>query len=134
MKKGLLINIALSRLIASLGHGDRVVIGDAGLPAPPGVEVIDLALSRGIPEFAAALRAIVSEMQVEQHMIASEFLDAASSPLEAVESLFTQNQLGSQQVLSHSDFKLQSRSARAIVRTGEYTPYANIILCAGVVF
>jgi len=134
VKKGLLINIALSRLIASLGHGDRVVIGDAGLPTPPGVEVIDLALSRSIPDFAATLRAIVSEMQVEQHMIASEFLLAASSPLEAVDSLSQQNQLGSRQVLSHHDFKLKTRSARAIVRTGEYTPYANIILCAGVVF
>ncbi len=134
MKKSLLINIALSRLIASLGHGDRVVIGDAGLPVPPGVEVIDLALSRGIPDFAATLRAIVSEMQVEKHIVASEFLKTASIPLEAVDTLLRQEQLGTRQVISHDDFKLQSRLARAIVRTGEYTPYANIILCAGVVF
>jgi len=134
MKKSLLINIALSRLIASLGHGDKVVIGDAGLPVPPGVEVIDLALSRGIPDFAATLQAIVSEMQVEQHIVASELLKTASIPLETVDSLLKQNLLGTRQVVSHDDFKVQSRGARAIVRTGEYTPYANIILCAGVVF
>jgi len=134
MKKSLLINIALSRLIASLGHGDKVVIGDAGLPGPPGVEGIDLALSRGIPDFAATLQAIVSEMQVEQHIVASELLKTASIPLETVDSLLKQNLLGTRQVVSHDDFKVQSRGARAIVRTGEYTPYANIILCAGVVF
>ena len=45
MKKTPLLNIALSRVIASLGHGDVLVIGDAGLPVPPGVELIDLALT-----------------------------------------------------------------------------------------
>lgn len=134
MKKSLLIHIALSRLVASLGHGDRVVIGDAGLPVPPGVELIDLALSRGIPGFSATLEAIVSEMQVEQHFISAEFLGVDTPPLQAVEALAQQNQLGTRQVVSHQDFKQFSRSARAIVRTGEYTPYANIILCAGVVF
>ncbi len=134
MKKGLLIHTALSRLIASLGHGDRVVIGDAGLPVPPGGEGIDLALSRGIPDFSATLQAIVSEMQVEQHVIAAEFLDADSPPLQTVAALVRQNQLGTRQIVSHQEFKQFSQAARAIVRTGEYTPYANIILCAGVVF
>jgi len=134
MKKSLLINIALSRLIASLGHGDRVVIGDAGLPVPPGVEVIDLALCRGIPDFSTTLHAIVSEMQVEQHFIAAELLHAASRPLETIETMTREKLLGSRQVVHHDDFKQHSRQARAIVRTGEYTPYANIILCAGVVF
>jgi len=134
MKKSLLINIALSRLIASLGHGDRVVICDAGLPVPPGVEVIDLALSRGIPDFAATVHAIVSEMQVERHVIAQEFLRHSSAPLTAIETLTQEQQLGARQVVDHENFKRQTRDARAIVRTGEYTPYANIMLCAGVVF
>jgi D-ribose pyranase len=134
MKKSPLLNIALSRLIASLGHGDLVVIGDAGLPVPPGVELIDLALCRGMPDFSATLHAIMSEMQVEHHIVAAEFLATASRPLEAVDSLTKQAQLGVRQVLSHDDFKLHSRRARAIVRTGECTPYANIILCAGVAF
>ena len=49
MKKTPLLNIALSQMIASLGHGDMLVIGDAGLPSQPGVPLIDLALTRGIP-------------------------------------------------------------------------------------
>ena len=53
MKKTPLLNIALSRLIASLGHGDILVIGDAGLPVPPGVELIDLALGSGLTPAAA---------------------------------------------------------------------------------
>ncbi len=130
MKKTPLLNIALSQLIASLGHGDAVVIGDAGLPVPPGVPLIDLALTRGIPGFMQTLQAMLTEMQVEQHVLASELglhnpaMAAAIAALELPGAL----------MMSHTQLKERSRSARAIVRTGECTPYANIVLIAGVVF
>ncbi|MEG1427336.1 MAG: D-ribose pyranase, partial [Oscillospiraceae bacterium] len=76
MKKSPLLNIALSRVIASLGHGDILIIADAGLPVPPGVELIDLALTPGIPDFASVLRTVLSEMQVESHVLADEMFKA----------------------------------------------------------
>jgi D-ribose pyranose/furanose isomerase RbsD len=72
MKKTLLLNSVLSELIASLGHSDMVVIGDAGLPIPPEPRRIDLALCCGIPPFLETVRVIVSEMQVEKALIATE--------------------------------------------------------------
>ena len=72
MKKTPLLNIALSQLIASLGHGDMVVIGDAGLPVPPGVPLIDLALTAGVPGFVQTVETVFSEMQVERHIVAQE--------------------------------------------------------------
>ena len=56
MKKTPLLNVALSRVIAGMGHGDILVIGDAGLPVPPGVEMIDLAITPGLPDFASVDR------------------------------------------------------------------------------
>ena len=38
------------------------------------------------------------------------------------------------QTVSHEEFKRRTAKARAMVRTGECTPYANIILIAGVKF
>ena len=84
MKKTPLLNVALSRLIASLGHGDKVVIGDAGLPVPPGVELIDLALTHGIPDFISTLNVVLSEMQVESHVLAQEILEKKPSALVAL--------------------------------------------------
>ncbi|EGH29504.1 D-ribose pyranase, partial [Pseudomonas syringae pv. japonica str. M301072] len=72
MKKTPLLNIALSRVIASLGHGDILMIVDAGMPVPAGVELIDLALTRGVPDFISVLDVVLSEMQVESHVLASE--------------------------------------------------------------
>ncbi|EJM77220.1 D-ribose pyranase [Pseudomonas sp. GM55] len=134
MKKTPLLNIALSRLIASLGHGDKVVIGDAGLPVPPGVELIDLALTHGIPDFVSTLKVVLSEMQVESHALAQEIFDKKPSPLIALEELNGEGALGRREVLTHDQFKVLSRQARAIVRTGECQPYCNIVLVAGVTF
>lgn len=134
MKKTPLLNVALSRLIASLGHGDMVVIGDAGLPVPPGVELIDLALTHGIPDFVSTLNVVLSEMQVESHVLAEEILQKQPSALKAVDTLNAEGALGRRELLSHDQFKILSRQARAIVRTGECQPYCNIVLVAGVTF
>jgi D-ribose pyranase len=77
MKKTLLIHPALSEVIASLGHMDRLVIADAGLPIPPETRRIDLALTKGIPTFADTLRVVLSEMHVERAMIGEEMLTAS---------------------------------------------------------
>lgn len=134
MKKTPLLNVALSRLIASLGHGDKVIIGDAGLPVPPGVELIDLALTRGIPDFVSTLEVVLSEMQVESHVLAQEILDKKPSVLAALEELNAKGLLGRRDMLSHEHFKVLSRQARAIIRTGECQPYCNIVLVSGVTF
>ncbi|NYH06985.1 D-ribose pyranase [Pseudomonas moraviensis] len=134
MKKTPLLNVALSRLIASLGHGDMVVIGDAGLPVPSGVELIDLALTHGVPDFVSTLKVVLSEMQVESHALAKEIFDKQPTALSTLDELNDEGSLGRRDLLSHEQFKVLSRQARAIVRTGECQPYCNIVLVSGVTF
>ena len=131
MKKQGILNPQLSRVIAELGHTDALVIADAGLPIPAGVERIDLALVAGVPSFLEVLNAILSEMQVERATIARE-MRPKSAPLYAqIGSILKNYPLNE---VPHEEFKLLTAQARAIVRTGEFTPYANIILYSGVVF
>jgi len=131
MKRTPLLNSALSEVIATLGHGDMLVIGDAGLPIPAGPQRIDLAITRDLPRFVDVLEVVLSEMQVENVVVASELAGRNPAVAERIPTL-----LGTTPVttLSHEEFKLLTRSARAVVRTGECSPYANIILRAGVVF
>ena len=131
MKRTTLLHAELSEVIARLGHGDLLVIGDAGLPIPDGPRRIDLAVSANVPRFAEVLAAVLAEMQVERALIADEF--APRNPTVHAELM---RQLGRMPVatLSHEQFKEATRGARAIVRTGEFSPYANVILRAGVVF
>ena len=132
MKKTKLLNAALSHLVAQLGHNDMVVVGDAGLPVPPGVPCIDLAVMRGLPSIAQVLEALESEMQVERMVLAQETFEttggAAPQWLPAA-----WRDLPVEQV-SHEMFKKRNAQARAVIRTGECTPYANVMLVAGVAF
>ena len=131
MKRTALLHAELSEVIARLGHGDLIVIGDAGLPMPDGPRRIDLALTRNIPRFHEALSTILSEMHVERAVIANEL--AIHNPEVHADLV---RQLGTTPIstMSHENFKAQTRVARAIVRTGEFSPFANVILRAGVVF
>ncbi|HKX44440.1 MAG TPA: D-ribose pyranase [Burkholderiaceae bacterium] len=131
MKKTTLLNAELSRLVASLGHGDAVVIADAGLPVPPGMPLVDLALTRGVPSFAQVLTALLSEMQVERAEHAAEMLERSPQVATWLHDALPDVPMTT---VAHDVFKQRCRSARAIVRTGECTPYANVMLFAGVTF
>ncbi len=130
MKKQGILHRDLAALVASLGHGDAIVVADSGLPIPPGVICIDLAVTEGVPGFLEVLDAILYEMVVERATVAGElqsnstFIDHITSKLVSVDL----------QVVNHEEFKRSTAGVRAIIRTGEWTPYANIILYAGVAF
>ena len=130
MKRTALLHAELSQVIAALGHGDMLVIGDAGLPIPDGPRRIDLAVARGVPLLADVLQAVLSEMQVESVVVADEALNSAK----ALPAWYPRSLGMAPQTVSHEEFKRRSAKARAIVRTGECTPYANIMLIAGVSF
>jgi D-ribose pyranase len=131
MKRTTLLHAELSEVIARLGHGDLLVIGDAGLPIPDGPRRIDLAVSANVPRFADVLAAVLAEMKVEGALIADEFAPANAS---VHAELMRQLHHTPVSTLSHEQFKAMTREARAVVRTGEFSPYANVILRAGVVF
>jgi D-ribose pyranase len=126
-----LLNSALSQVIAAMGHGDMLVIGDAGLPVPAGVPCIDLALTRDIPGFVDTLRVVLSEMQVERAVVAQETALVSPAIDAAIGALLAGAPV---ERVSHEALKALSAGARAVVRTGQFTPYANVILVAGVVF
>ena len=131
MKKTRLLHAELSGLIARLGHGDMLVIGDAGLPIPEGIQRIDLAVTANLPRFIDVVDAVLSEMCVESAVIAVE-IQGRNPGVE----LELRAKLGATPVslVPHEDLKALSAKARAIVRTGEFSPYANVILRSGVVF
>jgi len=131
MKKNALLNQPISAIVARMGHMDELVIADAGLPIPDTTQRIDLALTRGIPRFIDTLRIVLTELQVERAYVAEEMLAASPQIYEAIESLLNNIPI---ETVPHEAFKTRTGTSIAIIRTGEFTPYANIILVAGVVF
>ncbi|MGJ0193993.1 D-ribose pyranase [Pantoea sp. RRHST58] len=139
MKKGRLLNAEISYLIARLGHTDTLTIADAGLPIPAGPQRIDLALTPGTPDFMQVVKAVTLEMQVESALIAEEIKQhnpQLHSELLAVLEALQQHQGNKIAVryTSHEQFKQQTQRSQAVIRSGECSPFANVILSAGVTF
>ena len=119
----------LAALVAGMGHDETIVVADAGLRVPAGVEVVQLAVTRGVPGFLPVLEAVTAELVVGEATIADELTDAG-----ILAGL--RNRLAGipMKTTSHDDLKVACREACAVVRTGEATPFANVILRAGVPF
>lgn len=131
MKKIGILNQEISCVIAGMGHNDMLVIGDAGLPIPSGVKRIDLAVKQGVPGFFETLETILLEIKLDKVIIARETFEVSPEVGSRMRELFTDTTVVE---VSHEELKKMSADARAVVRTGEFTPYANIILVSGVVF
>ena len=127
------INPQLSRVISETGHTDLIVVTDAGLPIPRGSERVDLAYRPGAPAFLDVLDTVLAELVVERATVAAEVAEHSPHVLAALHERL--DPLGVEIALvPHVEFKLLTHAARAFVRSGEYTPYANVILHAGVAY
>ena len=125
------LNSEICKILADLGHTDLVVIADCGLPVPAGVKKIDLALKLGVPSFADVTAVVAEAMQVEHIIVAEELSIQNPETYTKLKAIFPKVP---ESAISHEKFKLLCQSAKAIIRTGEATPYANVILRAGVIF
>lgn len=139
MKKGVLLNSDVSAVVARLGHTDQLTLCDAGLPILAETQRIDLALTQGVPTFMQVFAAVTQEMQVESAILAEEIVKQNPSLHEVLLAELTalgqrQGNTISVRYISHQAFKAQTEHSRAVIRSGECSPYANVILCAGVTF
>lgn len=123
MRKSGLLNPALVSRVARLGHTDTFVVADAGLPIPAHTPVVDLTLVFGIPAFADVVEALLTEVTVEGAVIATE------TPANIRDLL-----PGGTEEVSHAQLKELVADAAFVVRTGETTPFANVIFRSGVPF
>ncbi|WP_409300064.1 D-ribose pyranase [Peribacillus sp. SCS-155] len=129
MKKYGILNSEISKVLSDMGHTDFIVISDCGLPIPDGVKKIDLAVKLGTPSFQEVLSVLMDEMEIERVTLASEIIEHNGDLERTLQGKFKEIEY-----VSHEVFKNQTCKAKAIIRTGEATPYANIILHSGVIF
>ncbi|MFM9445475.1 D-ribose pyranase [Streptomyces acidiscabies] len=129
MKRSGILNRHLAGAIAELGHGDGVLVCDAGMPIPDGPRVVDLAFRAGVPSFEDVLAGLLDELVVEGAVAAEEVREANPAAYGLLAGSFAELSY-----VSHEKLKELSAGARLVVRTGEARPYANVLLRCGVFF
>ncbi len=125
------LNSEISKVLSDLGHTDTIVIADCGLPVPKGVQKIDLAVRQGLPSFIDVVDEIARHMVIEHVTLAEEIKDSNPAVLKEVDSIVKGIP---NDFVTHEQFKALTENSKVIIRTGEATPYANIILRSGVNF
>ena len=131
MRRHGIIHSQLAAVLAGLRHTDTLVIADSGLPVPRGPEVVDLGFVYGAPTFESVLSAVLAEIVVEASTAAEEIAMSNPACFELLVRLLPD---ASPRMVPHEEFKLMVAGARCVVRTGEATPYANVLLRCGVPF
>ncbi|CAM3216566.1 D-ribose pyranase [Vagococcus sp. PNs007] len=131
MKKTKVINSDISRVISQMGHFDKLSIGDAGMPVPMNVEKIDLAVTHGLPTFMDVLKNVLEELEVQRIFLAEEIKTANPTVLAEIKETLPDTEIV---FYPHEDMKKDLNNCHAFIRTGEVTPYANIVLESNVVF
>lgn len=135
MKKSGVLNSDISRVLSYMGHTDCIAIGDCGLPIPEETQRIDLAVKLGSPGFIEVLKVVAEDMKIEKVILAEEIKEQNREILEEIEALFKDSETGFvMEFIPHKQLKRDTKSCKAVIRTGETTPYANIILQSGCIF
>lgn len=131
MRKTELLNSDIAEVISKMGHTDMIAIGDCGLPIPDETRRIDLAIIKDLPTLMDTMRAILLELQIEEVILATETKDINPKIFKDIKNEIKDTKIT---FISHEELKVKLKECKAVVRTGEQTPYANIILKSGVVF
>ncbi len=120
-----ILHPGINSLLSRVRHTNRLVIADRGFPFWPGLETIDLALVDDVPTVLQVLRAVVLNFRFGPVWMAEEFRvhnpDAIAPFALALEGAAVLYE-------PHAAFKLRVPGAIGLIRTGDTTQYANIIL------
>lgn len=135
MKRNGIINADISRVLSYMGHTDTLAVGDCGLPIPDETERIDLALKLGVPPFMEVLKEVAKEMKIEKVVLADEIKEKNPEIHGEILALVQEMEPACEiEYVPHVELKAQTKTCKAVIRTGETTPYANIILQSACLF
>lgn len=130
MKRNGILNLGLNQAIAAMGHGDYLIVCDAGFPIPSEVARIDLAVIPDLPDIATVLTAINSEFIAEKVAYAAEMANNNPRLKEKVDQIFSGAEIST---VPHADILGPlAHKAKFVVRTGAFDPWGNILLYSGV--
>jgi len=129
MKEIGVINRDIAAVISEQGHGDLLMVTDAGFAIPPDVEVIDISLSENVPMVMDVLKELAKYFSVEKMYMSVDTKEVNPTHFEKVSGAF-----GSDvevETLPHPELKKLSKGVKAAIRTGDFTAYGNVILVSG---
>jgi len=129
MKEVGMLNGAIDSALNRQGHMDLMMVVDAGFPCPDEVELIDIALTEGVPSVMDVLTELKRFHSVEKVVMAADTKEHNPTHFAKVAAVFGPKV--EVEVISHVELKQRSYDAKTIIRTGDFTAWGNVMLVSG---
>ncbi len=129
MKEVGIVNRELARVLSEQGHGDLLMVVDAGFAIPKGADVVDISLSENCPMVIDTLQELKKFFSVEKLIFANDTQSVSPSLFNHIRQLFGEEM--PVEMVTHPQIKEMSHKVKAVIRTGDFTAYANVILVSG---
>ena len=130
MKETGILNRDLSSILADQGHGDRLMVVDAGFAIPKGVKVLDLSLKANFPTVCDVITELKEHFSVEGVIMSKETKKVNPSFYKSILKVFEMDNKA--KLLDHTELTAMASDVKAVIRTGDFTAYGNVILISGV--
>ena len=122
-----------------------VIIDRLPLPRHENTVCIDVSVGRNLPRLVDVVKVVLEELEIEKVIIADETKTVSPHTYAELKEVISKVKNKGNDIVEenipHPEFKdlvlnggLQGKEVKVFVKTGEFTPYANIILVSGVDF
>ena len=129
MKEVGIVNRELARVLSAQGHGDLLMVVDAGFAIPKNVDVGDISLSENSPMLIDTLMELKKFFSVEKLIFADKTKEVSPSLFNNITALFGDDI--PVEIVTHPQIKELSTRVKSVIRTGDFTAFANVILVSG---
>ena len=129
MKEVGTINRSIAKILSEQGHQDLLMVADAGFAISKEVEVIDISLGENSPMVLTVLAELRKFFSVEKMIMANQTKETNPSLFAAISQSFGEDI--PVETIDHAELKQLAKNVKAIIRTGDFTAYGNVILVSG---
>jgi D-ribose pyranase len=129
MKELGILNRGIAKIISEQGHRDLLMVCDAGFSIPVGMEVIDVSISENKPGVVEILNELKKYFSVEKMIMANETKSVSPTLFKKISNVWSDNM--EVELLDQVVFRQKSKEVKAVIRTGEFSAFGNVILVSG---
>lgn len=129
MRETGILNNDICDVLSGLGHADELIVCDAGFAIPLGIRTVDISLGKDKPTVLDVLDELRKHFSVENLVMAEETRQTGPTRFAAIKQGFG-NGIPVETV-PHAEFRKRAHGVKAVIRTGDFTAYSNILLVSG---
>ena len=129
MKEVGILNRDVAQVVSMMGHMDEMIVCDAGFPIPLGVRTVDLSLAENRPTVVEFLEELKRYFSVEKLVLANETKEVSPSMFDRIVAVLDKGT--AVETIPHTELKQRSKSVKAVIRTGDFTAFTNVLLVSG---